>query len=412
MPYPYAELQESTQALIKTYNGQASRFKPLEYHALLKKIIGEGEKGIGGMRYTYKNYVQQKPVENPSENIDYLKAIDSIVYLAKQLPKVSPQTPECCQQQNILLGALYYRYSLVSEFYTKNFFGQLFSWWKVIDIKKTALFNTLEEMLGISKDNQLDSLSISMCCRAYIEYLNQIDDCKNTAYIPVPERIVFFGKLRNLINLCESERSSAAMLVEIKYLEVIQHVDALLCETHAQLYKVLPSFFISLQKKLNTQKAQKNTLSRAQIVDCVLTLDSLPSTFMKNLIDYLLPEGVTLKTEDFSEFKQAINRDFDQFKKSTLLGMYVITLTEAKSKNLLHINTILTSVVGDMRMGEEEDALIFLDYFLEQSRAEIPASILNPTWGSFSNLKQTLAKEITEVVPNPTENLDSLSVSP
>ncbi len=388
MPLSYDTLHSSTLALVKSYNKNAGRFDPPVYEALHRNVLM--------MREMYLDNVRQKPEKSAEANLSYLKAIDSITHLARQLPKVTRDSPEYIQQHNILLGALYYRYLIVKESYTKKICGRFFSLIGAINIENTALYTTLKNLLNISLENVIDGLSISLCCKAYLEYLESLDKCENTGYIPECEKKEFFDNLRSKIK--EFDVESVPLLQSIKYVDVIQWVDGLLCAIDEDMESAIKSWCEVMSNQQN-----KFPLSRQDIIGCMSDVKSAPSFFVRVLLDYLLLDDATFEEDDsVSKYKETLDQRFSEYKKSVLQGIYALTLAQLASK--YNADRSLVKTLNTAIEGAQEGngiALVALDHFFKNVKlSDIPDSLCC-VWGSFPEFLDELRDEIatTEFPP-------------
>lgn len=397
MPLSYDTLQNSTLTLVRSYNKNAGRFDPPGY----EKLIDD----ISKMRNTYFDYVKQKAEENPAANLSYLKVIDSIQYLAQQLPEAKVDSPQYVQQHNILLGALCYRYLAVCKPYQKDLLGQFFSFIGVINIENTALYNTLKKLLNISSENVIDRLSIKLYCNAYLQYLGRIDKCEDTGYVSEFEKKDFFRNLQSKIS--ESEVEPAPLTQSIKYFDVIQWVDRSLCAIDEDVKNAINSWCKVMSKQKN-----KFPLLREGIIGCMSHIKPVPSSFVKVLLEYLLFDDAKYEDDGVSKFEETLYQQFTEYKKYALQGMYALTLAQLASK--CNPDASLVKTLNTVIEGAQEDngiALVGLCHFFENVKLkDIPVS-LSCVWGSFPELLAKLKDEIaTTEIPLDEQEEDMVCI--
>jgi hypothetical protein len=380
MPLSYDTLQSSTLALVRSYNKNAGRFDPPGYEKLYDDIIN--------MRQTYLDYVKQKAEENPAANLSYLKVIDSIQFLAQQLPKPIADSPQYVQQHNILLGAVCYRYLAVCKPYQKDLLGRFFSFLGVINIENTALYNTLQKLLNISSENVIDVLSTKLYCKAYLQYLERIDRGEDTGYIPELEKQDLFLNLRSKIR--ESEVEPAPLTQSIKYFDVIQWVDRSLCAIDEDVKNAINSWC-----KVMSKQKKEFPLLREGIIGCMSHIKPAPSSFVKVLLEYLLFDDAEFEDDGVSEFKQTLNQQFTEYKKYALQGMYALTLAQLARE--CKPDASLVKTLNTVIEGAQKDngiALVGLCHFFENVDLKDMPDSLRCVWGSFPELLAKLKDEI------------------
>ena len=319
MPYnppSYAELHESTLALLRAFNSASKRYVPPSYAQLYERI--------GTMVGKYRQLVAEKPKTffgvKPEPNPMHIEMIERLCYLAEHLPKsVTEGSPEQIQQHNILLGALFYLYLIIDGRYNGTCTGRFFSYMKLISVNASALYRTINDMLGISEENILDKLSIVTRCSAYLEYLRSIGTRGEdvTPYIPKG----FDGFFEGLqAQIAKAEDESRPMEQQMGRLRVVQSFDAILRDTANQVSAGLSLYCPLLSENLKGKKE----LPREEMITLLSTLKLSPLAF--EIINYLLRDDEVLKNEGAAKFLNDMQGRLETYNQFTLLGMYLIML--------------------------------------------------------------------------------------
>jgi len=348
IPPSYEQLQQSTLELQQIFNKATNRYEPPSYDILLDRILKMQKNYCIHVKKKGNRFYATKPDPDREEEIA------CITRLIDSFPETSPGSLKRHYVHNILLGALFYRYKAIEKSYRESYSEYL----RISDKRCSALYLTIEEMLGLQTDrgSSIDSLSVATCCRAYFEHLRSIDLKKQSLYVR-PEEVKFFTNLEAQIDRAESD--SRGVAEQMNCLESIQAIADLLNKTHREVRLGLDSLSTGLTKALLT----KEVLSREEIIKILHATDLSP--LVKAMIDYLISDDKTLNKPDepllvekmIEDFMEEMKRNLTVYNQYTLLGAYVMMLKKIPAEQTGLKKTLNIAMnAASIRNALDEDA--------------------------------------------------------
>ena len=349
-------LHEASIKLIKQFNLMSHRYIPPNKDSLLEQVLQ--------LRSLYGQRVAEKPTTffgtQAVENQVHIEEIECITRLVLELRRTRAGASEEYEVQNIILGALIYRYLAIDYDYTKTFDGKVLSWIGIYNKDTAALYSVLKEILGIREANQLDSLSIVTRCTAYLDWLRFKGARRGSAFIR-QEDVNFFDRLQHFI--MDAKHASNPVAQEIKSLAMIQSVDNLLCKTGLEMR----GGFELLSNALGYFFKAKNELSRDEILSCMKGISSKLSILVISMIDYLLRDDEILRKEALAQFVGEMEKRLATYTQYALLGAYVIVLTKSHSSVTTQLIESALGIISPENLLDDKtrvNALSALEYYL------------------------------------------------
>jgi hypothetical protein len=381
IPPSYEQLQQSTGELQQIFNKAANRYEPPAYDLLLEKI--------SKMQKNYCLRVKEKKNLFFAREPDLVRfeEIACITRLIDSFPETAPGSIKRHYVHNILLGALFYRRKAIEDSYR----GSVSSCLRISNERYSALYLTIEEMLGLHPDHgsPIDTLTIATCCRAYFEHLRSIDLKKQSLYVR-PEELDFFPHLEVLIDVTEKESREVAS--QMNGLESIQTIADLLSKTNRDVRLGLDLLSARFIKAWGT----KEILSREDMIKILQATDLSP--VVKAMIDYLIADDKTLSPSEAPLFVEEMQRHLTVYNQFTLLGAYVMTLKkvpveQAHLKRTLHVAINASSIRNALDETTKTQAICALnDYLALPGMRELTANGLP----HFEAMKCELRLQVSE----------------
>ena len=310
VPPSYQFLFEQTQMLLDNYYEVAKRYESPSYAELRGRCKA--------MRSEYCRVVSQKPsyqLSSPDE--ERLKQIGYISHLTSLLPKTHQDDSP---SQNVLLGALFYRYMTIQDRYKGwSFFG----WTE----ENSALFRIIEKILGLSKRVPMpDDLTLATCCQAYHDYLLKLSEVNDEQKKAIPQDSHLFATLRNTFHLAKVR--AEPMIQAISTLELIPRFLIVFDAFRQEIDGSIEVLLSKLAKKLDisdelTKEDIKSILQESVLKDRVammlaIFLEPIPK-------DFILNKGA------IPSFKQRLTGSNLVNSQYALLGFYIVIFERAKN---------------------------------------------------------------------------------
>ena len=307
-----------------------------------------------------------------------MEQISYIIYLINNL-KRAPESRDYNQVQNVIIGALIFRRKAI---YEASWFSEYSS----------ALYKTIEEVLGINEANKLDEMTIVTVCRAYHDVLRKMKPEKLSAYIG-KEDAAFFSQLERFI--ADAERNSSVVAKQINHLVTIQSIANRLLFTDDEISKGLAVLASDLGKKLKTDTT---VLVQQEIKEC-LRATKLPE-LEKLVIEYLLPDSYRLSKANWPKFVDYMMNRVIKYSNLALLGAYLIVLTKTPLEQGVLITTLkeainTISATNVVDGSTQRDALDALGYYLTlPGMRELDFS----GWDSYEALQREVKEQAIDLV--------------
>lgn len=328
----YEELQKTTGELIDLFNDYAKRYKPGPYSTLLKIVKNE-------LKGRYEENVKKKPQKktrgllsltyftNTEPDDLRLNQITCITQLGTTLPETeNGKEKEAAKYFGILLGSIIYRYLRLEAAY-QGIFAM------TSDPENCALKTTLAEVLQLSKDNELDDLTIFDCCSAYHTFLKQEKIAESFKYVQNDKD--FFIKLNKIIS--RYQPSSESILKRIEYLHVIQNIDEILTRMEGPIQLLFPD----LVKELKAAMADKQELSPEEMREFwkkyAVKLKPHEVPVLEKVLIFSRPiKKEELMTSDSTscDLEKLFTGRLNTYKQFVLFGAYVTTLQKIKETSV------------------------------------------------------------------------------
>lgn len=370
----YEDLLVATDLLPSTYMQLSSRYVPPDYKTLIEAITNMEKRYVQLVRSKVSRFFTPRP--EPVR-------LDQIAYIAK-LEKILPEplTPGALNAtQKILLGALFYRRISI-----KNSYEGIVYWMSGWSPSCSALYRTIDELLGITASNVLDDLSIETCCKAYYEHLLRIPDGIRPTYFDESE----YDKLRETLTIYEAK--AKPVHDEMRPLFAIQSLRPLLDSVQTDMRAQL-TVFDAFLKAVKLHEVE--TLSREAILVAVDTRDPTPR--IKAMFDYLLPSDTSLNRSNSATFLVDMKERLSVYNQYVLLGAYTVALGKAPS---MEVRNTLTKAIGGLLPGNALDdearelALTALDHFLS-----LPGISENDfgAFGGYEMLQRDVTLQLTDL---------------
>ncbi len=317
-----------------------------------------------------------------------LKEIACITFLVLHLPKTDPNTFKRFKVHNIVLGALFYRRMARENTYQRSLLYTLtLGGWTE---KASALYLSIESILGLDDKNKIDPLTVFTCCSAYKECLEKIkaDDKKN--YIPESEADL--ALLDTIISESKVDKRYLSFSLQMDYVVSIESVAKLIKDTDQ---KMRPSFMTFKEKLLQALKL-KEVLLNSDLIAC---LESCNFIAWKNIFfKYLIPKNTRITKENLDTFIDDRQVELTHFNQYILLGAYVMVLKHEPIKDEQPLPDALIKVlkqaIDSVRADNELDdktcfkALKVLNsYLMLPSFQDSPFYYSFHAWGGFSNFR-------------------------
>ena len=391
MPYDapsLAELSLRSEGLQQTFSEISDRYSPPSY-VLLRERVGQLEP-------FYRKKVSAKSHFFFGLGVDSqrLNEISWITQLIASLPKVASGSAEENQLSAIVLGALFYRRLAIKASYTNASGAILSNVLMISDLvgneKTSALYQCIEDVLGITAKNHLDYLTVASGLRAYHSYLHKEPSSKKPAYYC--KDLSFLETLRRMIIRCES--AANPMVEMLKQLSGITTVSTMLRKTDAEIRQGVVAF----SKVLVTELKTKDCLSREQTISCLDTLKL--SNRVKAAVDYLLPDNFSLTRASHILFEASMNQRLERNSQYVLLGAYLLVLGLQQNKQPALKKTIDTSLNAHQAENAVDDktkelALTALDSYL--ALPDMNQDYDCSTWQSYDMLQHFVQSQLQEV---------------
>jgi hypothetical protein len=391
MPYDapsLAELSLRAEGLQQSFSEFSDRYSPPSY-VLLRERVSQLEP-------FYRKKVSAKSHFFFGLGVDSqrLNEISWITQLMASLPKAVSGAAEENQLSAIVLGALFYRRLAIKASYTNGSGAILSSVFMISDLvgneKTSALYQCIEDVLGITAKNHLDYLTVASGLRAYHSYLHKEPSSKKPVYYC--KDLSFSETLSSMIIRCES--AANPMVETLRQLSGITTVSTMLRKTDAEIRQGLAIFYKALVTELKT----KDSLSREQLISFLSTLKL--SNRVKAAVDYLLPDNFSLTRASHIVFEASMKQRLERNSQYVLLGAYLLVLGLQQNKQPALKKTIDTTLNAHQAANAIDDkttelALTALDSYL--AMPDMSRDFDYSPWQGYDMLQHFGATQLQEV---------------
>jgi len=322
-----------------------------------------------------------------------LREIACITYLVRHLPKTEPNTFKRFKVHNIVLGALFYRRMAREDTYQRSLLYTLtLGGWTE---KASALYLSIESILGLDDKNKIDPLVVFTCCSAYKECLENIKADDKKHYILNEEADL--ALLSTIISESEADERCRILSLQMDHVVSIESVAKLVKDTDGKVRYSLTAFRESLSRALES----KETLSTLDLLACLESCKF--NEWKKIFFKYLIPKNTIINKENLDVFIKDRGDYLTDFNQYILLGAYVMVLKHEPEKHEKPLPDVLIKVLKNATASDTEDnelddktcfnALKALNGYLELPGFQVLANTYSfPAWCDFSKF-QTKVKE-------------------
>ena len=342
----YGDLLKATDLLPVTYTQLSARYVPPDYKTLTEAITSMER------RYGELVLLKAKASRFFTPRLEPLR-LDQISYIVK-LEKILPEpltSAEVNATQKVLLGALFYRRISI-----KSSYDGIMCWMSGWNPSCSALYRTIDELLGITGSNALDDLSVETCCKAYYEHIMRLPETIRLTYFDASEQV----KLTEMIAVFEEK--ARPIHEDMRPLFAIGALRQLLDGMHSEMRVQLTVFdaFLTAEKLPEVE-----TLSREAIIASLDTRNPTPR--IRAMFDYLLPSDMSLNRLNSAGFLADMQERLAVYSQYVLLGAYIVALGKAPS---MEVRNTLYRAIGGLLPGNALDdearvlALTALDHYL------------------------------------------------
>ena len=367
---------KATDLLPVTYTQLSARYVPPDYKTLTEAITNM-EKRYGELvllKAKASRFFTPRPEPVRLDQISY------IVKLEKILPEPLT-TAEVNATQKVLLGALFYRRISIQSSY-----DGIMCWMSGWNPSCSALYRTIDELLGITGSNALDDLSVETCCKAYYEHIMRLPETIRLTYFDASEH----DKLTEMMAVYEEK--ARPIHEEMRPLFAIGALRQLLDGLHSEMRVQLTVFDAFLMAE---KLPEVETLSREAIIASLDTRNPTPR--IRAMLDYLLPSDMSLNRLNSAGFLADMQERLAVYSQYVLLGAYIVALGKAPS---MEVRNTLYRAIGGLLPGNALDdearelALTALDHYLS-----LPGISDNDfsTFGSYDMLQRDVTLQLADL---------------
>ncbi|MDI9817665.1 MULTISPECIES: hypothetical protein [unclassified Legionella] len=421
-PPSYNELHGSTADLLNLFNRLSSC-----YHPPHSKILCEGirnlegrylelaqnkEKGYSdiGLRKEQLTCITQLldklSIKNWSTEIsDLEESLKKGGRTEEEIKQIREQINQKEQQIKpelvILLGAIFFRILRIEISYT-GFWGAVSSCVARTSEDDSALQQSLKELLNIAGQNQLDSFTITLCCKAYLNYLKQPNVADMFSYIK-KDKNKFLSNLESIVS--EHGKKAKPMLQQIQVIKFVQSVSTALLQTEYDAYTTANALS-------GWMKARKEDFfTTEKIIKAMDSIKPKPTETVRLILRHVFSDKFFSKVtkEDVERYVDSENKltcftneVVNQLKLNSqyaLLGAYLIAYDEC-NPDYSHLKYALNQVVDMDKLGQEPEKIqsaftALHNYMTLPGRPEIDCI----TWGSEDSLINRLVQLKAQTAP-------------
>lgn len=390
-------LQQSTKDLQQTFQSFAKLYFPPDYRTLRDRVDRLEADYITAVDEKPTSYFWGKPVPEQLR----LDQIACVTQLSHNLPETSPDEDKIRKAQQILLGALLYRFLQIDTSYTGGVTGSIGIYGSS---DKSALKVVLAKLLNFT-NNTLDKQTIATCCGEYRSYLKQNNNFERYSYIKKdPE---FFTKLDTIIKDATAE--AKPIHDNLQYVLFVQSVPAFV----GKYEKIINDTVSQSLLPMLTEKLQgKTPLDYADIKLCLTKLN-LEQSLGSYFDAHFLTEDMEITVETLDDFKTEIQSKMQVLYQYALLGAYVMCIDKCKPKIPSEQPSSLCAalqfsigvkVENPLDNKSKYNALLALKQFVDLT-GESP---LNPdVWGGLNLFKAELLRQLQAAQSQPEEKVET-----
>lgn len=376
MPYippEYIDLFQETQQLEGTFSAIAKRYKPSSLPELLDLI---NEKML------------KKPVS------DRLSQVEVFRKMYIELSPLSGQSNEDNKEsaRRILLGALLHRYFRLEAEY-KRLDSKISYFLFSSSIKACRLHSVIKDILGLTKENSLDPLTVVTCCQAFHEHMIFEDNYKKHGHFKHDAN--FFPYLSNIIE--EHSKGAAQLSKQVEGIDFLKSVAVSVDQMRQKIVSALQLLFKRLES--NDSLYDEFNLDRVKNI----SLEAIKDEEVRQRVSQLISAACNYiaehpESEDYESFKMVAEACLNARSQYALFGAFVVILARPIKMEQLEASLKLA-----LKHGSENN--INTDYETRLQGIRILRSWLLTsegihmqlnckTWGSYEVFKdQVIAQE-------------------
>ncbi|KTC84183.1 hypothetical protein [Legionella brunensis] len=362
IPPEYQELQKKTDTLITTFNNLSRRYIPAKYDELRKKV--------GGLEGKYNEKAPKKSGFFISTNKELRR--DQTACINQLLPKLPTEgTPTILNQsQNVLLGAIFYRYKRLD-----NSYSQPYAFFGYNAKNSCTLFQVLEEEFKLDK---LDDETLATCCEAYKTYLEQPDLTVENKTVGdqfpyIQEDPDFYINLKEII--VTARQKALPITRQLHVISFVESVAQSLRETDKAIADILPKF----SKMVIGKFTKESFLTRDNLLELINSFQPTMSETSKEILklslpERVLPQGVPIPSSEMTRyigFQDYLSQALTINSTYTLLGAYVMALGRCNS-HTPKLKDVLNSGINSMVENLLDDTAKELSLTAFKNYVEIP----------------------------------------
>ncbi|WP_131781377.1 hypothetical protein [Legionella gresilensis] len=406
-------LQQSFAQITKRYispNYLDLREKLLKLEELYKKKIKEKQKG---------RWIKCEPDKTR------LEQIGCITQLANNMPNEQITRNKAVsfeRAQSILIGSCLYRYARINHSYDilLGFFGQADD--------NSALNMALQDVLGLSNENNMDPLTWANCCSDYRDYLLKDDNYTSYSYIN-NDKDIFFSNLEKMI--VREKIKAQPIDKQIQYILFIQSTLKMLNDYPQKITQItskLKTFLTSQKSKINYPVDKTKLLDYLKSLKVGNNLYNLFTQFLPENYYITLSEAKLVAVDDSEakELESDILERITIYRQYALLAAYILVLTKINEVQKINgsylynvdysergliedLKKALKFAISEHGNNQIEDdtrnlALTALQVFIDlNDQVEINTEV----WGGFELFKGELHRQLINVRHRLSESIDA-----
>ncbi|KTD24765.1 Uncharacterised protein [Legionella lansingensis] len=356
----YSDLQKKTDDLEDYFNRLCKRYISLRYEELRSKVTALEKK--------YDEKITKKTSWFSFSNPELRR--DQTACIAQLLPKL-PEAGEKEQinlAQNILQGAIFYRYKRI----TVSYQGVAYSFLGYTP-ENSALSRTLEEEFHLL---ELDDETLATCCEAYLAYLRQPDKSRTNKKVGdlfpyIQEDGEFYKKLEQVITVAKI--GAQAIRQQLQIIAFVKSVAHALRETD----KGVDDIFTELSEVVLEKLKAEPYLTKQDIVSLLRSKKTPKNQIFVEIFILSLPRqgvtksGVQIEEDWIKPFKDYMVEALSITSNYVLIGSYVMALSLCKTERP-KLKDALNHTLGAKGVNQLDDDTIALALEAFKTYVEIP----------------------------------------
>lgn len=408
-PPIFSELLQKTHNLIHTFSaiarrynppGRASLDSPKEWSEIYKlpSLASDNPSSLDVLLVLINEEMLKK--KNCSDRASQIEVFRK---LYTELFPVALQSNEENKKAalQMLLGALFHRYYRIIAEYSWSY-----SFWGTRDeeeVKKRCrrqcrLFVVIEDILGITKENHLDPLTVTTCCQTFRANMELDDNYKKFPHFKDDPN--FFIYLDRIIK--EQEQKSTPYKKQIEGIDFLESLAEMVEQLHQNVHSALEDVFKTLENSSSHEKFSLDIVRE-------LSLENIKNPGIRKKVVELISSACNYicsetpeKSEDVLWFKEVVTACLNSRSQYALFGAFVAMLYRPiKMEQLTKSLKLVLECSSENNINADHQAcfqgLDMLQRWLLDSGSEGSHFQLNcKTWGSLDVFKDQVTLQRAE----------------